>query len=359
MFLAPLFFIFCSFVCSHTYSPPKYSIAETSQLQLFYGDSLRLEGTLGLSFPDAVGPLVTIPCSDTAPPNSSCYTHRDNFATLVTTPTEEDSLGGYCLSLSWSASHSRHLEDCFAIPATTFLYGGAETYTQFWPNNAHPHTKQPYVSADFLQSGYEFGNVLENYWLTSTGVAIFVSEDNPLFVSKFSFKTVNLKLPGYYSLPGYNTTHPDQLCFSSSDSWPYHSRPLLELKYTLCVAENIKTVHTTNFHNFYPLPTALPDERMFLQPLWSTWAQYHADIDQEIMIQLAQSLVEHGFSASSHVEIDDKWESCYGQEEFDPIKFPDPKAMVDTIKALGFRVTLWVQPFINLGQFRITNTRVL
>ena len=51
-------------------------------------------------------------------------------------------------------------------------------------------------------------------------------------------------------------------------------------------------------------------------------------------------------------EIDDNWEECYGDAKFDVSdgKFPDPSSMISTIKnELGYRVTLWIHPFINLG----------
>ena len=50
-------------------------------------------------------------------------------------------------------------------------------------------------------------------------------------------------------------------------------------------------------------------------------------------------------------DLDDNWENCYGDAEFDQTdnKFPDAKGMIQTIKdVLGFRVTLWIHPFVNL-----------
>ena len=51
------------------------------------------------------------------------------------------------------------------------------------------------------------------------------------------------------------------------------------------------------------------------------------------------------------IVLDDNWENCYGDAEFDQTdnKFPDAKGMIKTIKdVLGFRVTLWIHPFVNL-----------
>ena len=52
--------------------------------------------------------------------------------------------------------------------------------------------------------------------------------------------------------------------------------------------------------------------------------------------------------------LDDNWEVCYGDAIFDTSehKFPDPKGMIAKIKEeLGYRVTIWVHPFVNLGAF--------
>ena len=86
--------------------------------------------------------------------------------------------------------------------------------------------------------------------------------------------------------------------------------------------------------------------QMFTHPVWSSWAQYKTEINESVILQFAQDIVHHGFN-NSQLEIDDNWESCYGDAVFDPQKFPDPTRMVSAIKELGFRTTLWIHPFIN------------
>ena len=49
--------------------------------------------------------------------------------------------------------------------------------------------------------------------------------------------------------------------------------------------------------------------------------------------------------------LDDNWEVCYGDAIFDTSehKFPDPRGMIAKIKEeLGYRVTIWIHPFVNL-----------
>ncbi len=46
------------------------------------------------------------------------------------------------------------------------------------------------------------------------------------------------------------------------------------------------------------------------------------------------------------MEIDDRWQSAYGDLEFDSAKFPDAPGMVRQLHAMGFKVTVWVMPFV-------------
>ena len=85
---------------------------------------------------------------------------------------------------------------------------------------------------------------------------------------------------------------------------------------------------------------------MFTHPVWSSWAQYKTEINESVILNFAQDIVDHGFD-NSQLEIDDNWESCYGDATFDPQKFPDPGRLVRSVKKLGFRTTLWIHPFIN------------
>jgi len=93
-------------------------------------------------------------------------------------------------------------------------------------------------------------------------------------------------------------------------------------------------------------PGGIPPIGLFTHPTWTTWARYKTAIDQEIVLNFAHEIIEHGYPY--HVlEIDDIWQTHYGNLEFASDRFPDPKGLIDQLHALGFKVTAWVIPFIN------------
>jgi hypothetical protein len=55
------------------------------------------------------------------------------------------------------------------------------------------------------------------------------------------------------------------------------------------------------------------------------------------------------------MEIDDRWQTAYGDLEFDKAKFPDAAGMVRQLHAMGFKVTVWVMPFVeeNSAAYRL------
>lgn len=65
-------------------------------------------------------------------------------------------------------------------------YGGGTLYNQTWPLEKIDREEVPFVTGDYTSTltGALYGGIIENYFLLSTGVAIHVDEDIPLFVGK-------------------------------------------------------------------------------------------------------------------------------------------------------------------------------
>jgi alpha-glucosidase (family GH31 glycosyl hydrolase) len=82
------------------------------------------------------------------------------------------------------------------------------------------------------------------------------------------------------------------------------------------------------------------------QPIWNTWARYHADIDQQRALAYAREIIDHGYPAGRFV-IDDRWQVKYGDLSFDTGRFPDARGMIDMLHEMGFSAHTWVVPFFD------------
>jgi alpha-glucosidase len=98
--------------------------------------------------------------------------------------------------------------------------------------------------------------------------------------------------------------------------------------------------------NYFPPSGKTPDELLFSSPQYNTWIELMYDQNQKDILKYAQGIKSHGFPAGVMM-IDDNWQEDYGKWDFNRGKFSDPKAMVAALHADGFKVMLWVCPFVS------------
>lgn len=79
--------------------------------------------------------------------------------------------------------------------------------------------------------------------------------------------------------------------------------------------------------------------------VFCTWTQFPRSITAARVLEMARAIREHGFPCAT-LTIDDRWEAGYGELRFSA-DFPDPAGMVRELHGLGFRVLLWVTPFVD------------
>ncbi|KAL0117299.1 hypothetical protein PUN28_010272 [Cardiocondyla obscurior] len=223
-----------------------------------------------------------------------------------------------------SADPDSEIIHCFQLTDDTEWFGGPEIRHQHWPVQHMYYEEEPYIPTH-----PENMAITERYWLSSKGVYIYVNEESPLFLDQ-------------------NNYQDKYLCLIAKNKKPYQHRDKIELKYNIGVFENPKVAHLNAVNTFLGKPTGRPNERMIRYPIWSTWARYKANITEKVVEAFADEIKANKFE-NSQLEIDDNWETCYGSAEFNTVKFPDIKGLVQRLKNKGFRVTLWIHPFINRG----------
>lgn len=113
---------------------------------------------------------------------------------------------------------------------------------------------------------------------------------------------------------------------------------------------DLKGAYLAASERYFPSNGRYPDETMFRVPQYCTWIELGTNQTQEGILDYARSIVASGMPAGELI-IDDGWQTSFGSWNFDPKKIPQPKKLVDELHGMGFKVILWICPFIREGSF--------
>lgn len=221
-----------------------------------------------------------------------------------------------------------------------YWYGHGELINQQWPLNRIMLQQAPMHTFDNSNTG--LSGVMTPAWFSSKGA---------LIIADFPVEVGINQPPADY--PRYKWS------FSSEGRGPFDQRPFhdsnnlgdglftfkgntLDLKFSF--TENAVTAYE-KLVEYFGHPTETPPESLFEKPTWTTWARYKTAIDQEVVLQYADDIIKNDYPYNV-LEIDDRWQVHYGDLNFDPQRFPDPKQMIDQLHTKGFKVTSWVIPFL-------------
>lgn len=199
-------------------------------------------------------------------------------------------------------------------------YGGPSRIHQYWPIQKSMYKRHAYVPTQ-----KDHASTAERYWLNSAGGFVFINDLVPLFVSQ--------------------NDNDSKLCFYSANEKPYNPGDL-NMPVVIGVGENAREAHLRAVTEYLKRSRRVPDDRMVRYPIWSTAGRYKTHVNEAAVLRFADEIQQHGFK-HAQIEIDDKWETCYGSLEFDAGKFPNMRNMTDLLKRKQFRTTLWVHPFVN------------
>ncbi|GIP17344.1 glycoside hydrolase [Paenibacillus montaniterrae] len=109
--------------------------------------------------------------------------------------------------------------------------------------------------------------------------------------------------------------------------------------------ETLKGAFQHAAHRFFPPAPDIPEPLLFTAPQYNLWIELLYEPTQAKVLQYAKSVLEHGMPPGV-IMIDDNWHEPYGTWKFHSGRFPDPKQMVNELHEMGFKVMLWVCPFI-------------
>ncbi|XP_070532692.1 myogenesis-regulating glycosidase-like [Ptychodera flava] len=284
-------------------------------------ERLRVTYGIGMSFEEGFTECDYVHLDNDDVVDTACM-KVENKIKLVISHSVYDSID--CYDIEWTSLACDVIPmDCLHM-ADAHWFGGSENFFQHWPIETVQMPMHPSVTT-------RFGSIMERYWVNCRGVGVKVNDFIPLHTS---------------------ANNDDQmLCLKSAYDSKLYNIPddtYLKLKYQVCLGNNIKTTHQFMAQKHFDRPDDVPDENLFRYPIWSTLARYRTDINQSRVLQLADEVSSNWFP-KGQLHIDNSWSSIYGDFEFDSLKFPNARSMIDRLHSMGFSVSVWVTPFASLN----------
>jgi alpha-glucosidase (family GH31 glycosyl hydrolase) len=107
----------------------------------------------------------------------------------------------------------------------------------------------------------------------------------------------------------------------------------------------LKEVFQYCSQHFFSPSGKIPAEELFAFAQFNTWIEFTYHQNQEGILDYARQIIKNGFQPGV-LMIDEGWFKSYGDWDFDRTRFPDPEGMMHELKALNFKVILWVCPYL-------------
>lgn len=90
----------------------------------------------------------------------------------------------------------------------------------------------------------------------------------------------------------------------------------------------------------------IPNEIAFKKPQLCTWIALGTNQTEKNILDYATEFIKKGFEPGILI-IDDGWQKDNGSFEFDLNKIPNPKDLIDKLHNLGFKVSIWLCPYVS------------
>ena len=110
---------------------------------------------------------------------------------------------------------------------------------------------------------------------------------------------------------------------------------------------NLKEAFLHAANKWFPSSGKTPDLLFFSAPQYNTWIELTYNQNEKDILAYAQSMLDNGLPPGV-LMIDDTWQAGYGDWRFDPARFKDPKGMMGKLHAQGFKVILWMCPWVSM-----------
>lgn len=178
------------------------------------------------------------------------------------------------------------------------------------------------------------------------GAAVGLGHEQPyVYLPAFDLNTQdanNQLVPLFLSSDGEYMWSEKPFAFSAANGEIKSSEQMTKVK----AGRTLRDAYLAAQSKYFPANGQLPDTLFFTMPQYNTWIELMYNQNQSDILRYAHAVVDNGFPAGV-LMIDDNWQRYYGNFSFKAERFPNAKAMIDELHALGFKVMVWISPFVS------------
>ena len=129
-----------------------------------------------------------------------------------------------------------------------------------------------------------------------------------------------------------------------------------------CILEqcgkNLKEAYLFAMKKYFPFKNTTPAKELFEKVIYNTWIELAFFQNQTDITKYAENIIKSGMQEGV-IMIDDGWSEYYGDWIFHSGRFPQPEKMIEKLHSMGFKIMLWICPFISPDSIKYREARDL
>lgn len=120
----------------------------------------------------------------------------------------------------------------------------------------------------------------------------------------------------------------------------------------------LKEAYLYAMKQHFPFHDKAPAMELFEKVIYNTWIELTFFQNETDILAYANNILQSGMP-SGVLMIDDGWAEYYGDWRFHSGRFPNPKELLAKLHELGFRVMVWVCPYISADTIKFREAEKL
>ncbi|CAM5999049.1 unnamed protein product [Sphagnum balticum] len=90
------------------------------------------------------------------------------------------------------------------------------------------------------------------------------------------------------------------------------------------------------------------------EPIWPTFDYLGIGLNEDSLLDYTKNISSNAYT-HAYVQLDNRWQSHYGDLSLDGMKFTDPIGLASQLKEYSFRANMWSHLFVNTDAIVFTN----